>query len=156
MIYIRFAIAVINVGTSLFYCSLVIISVLTIFTISWISAVAIPVIIICLGCDLTDSHYRIAARTSREESCKFGCEALRADRGTSYFPRAPFDVFVAMLYAYTNRCVITSRAQYWFVDYFVFRIFDSVAIFRTALRSSVLESIGMSSCLYRGNWIIRR
>jgi len=34
--------------------------------------VRVPVIITCLGYDLTDSHYRhIVTRTLREESCEF-------------------------------------------------------------------------------------
>lgn len=84
---------------------------MTISTISWMcSSSFITVIITRLGYDLTDSRYRGSGARFARGKLRI-CEALRTVRGTSYFPRAPFDVFVATLYARTNRCVITSRAQ---------------------------------------------
>lgn len=122
-----------------YYRSLGIISILTISMISW-------------KCSSSNSRNYHPPRIRRNgQSISYSdaysareklriCEALRAGRGTSYFPRAPFDVFVAMLHAYINRCVTTSRAK--FVDHSIFRIFERYYL-RIALRSSVLESIGI-------------
>lgn len=108
-------------------------------------AAAVAVIITCLGHDLTDSgRYRVAVRTWREESCE---SARRYGRVEAH------RIFRERLSTYSLRCCIRALLAALLprvpnaeiCRLLITLYFGSMngTIFRIALRSSVLESIGI-------------